>query len=394
MTYEPRTDWPHLTLASGPVDVPLDTLRALQRPIVYHYDPVFIEEFRRVEALLKQVFRTNHDVIIMQGEAVLALEAAAASVIRPGTKVLNLVSGVFGAGYAGWIERYGGEVIEIRVPYDRAIDPEEVSRTLAEYPEIEVLAAVHCETPSGTMNPIGAIGRIAQEHGVLTIVDTVSGLGAEVYSPEEWGIDIAVAGAQKCLGGVPGLSLVAVSPRAWEVMESVDTPLRGSYLSVLDWKDTWIDSGRFPYTPSVADVHALESTLELAVEEGMEAMAARHQAVAVACRAAVRGLGLELWPASDDIAAPGCTAVRVPDGTAAEAIIETMRSRYGVMISGGYGDLSGKLFRLGHMGQSAHPTTLFAQIGVLERSLLDLGVSITPGTGVGAAIDALAGWGD
>jgi pyridoxamine--pyruvate transaminase len=108
----------------------------------------------------------------------------------------------------------------------------------------------------------------------------------------------------------------------------------------------------------------------------------------------VRALGLELWAAREGIAAPGCTAVAIPEGATAAEIIGTMRDRYGVMISGGYGDLSGKLFRLGHMGLSAHPTALFAQLGVLERSLLDLGVSIQPGAGVGAAVEALAGWSD
>jgi len=391
---ETNVDWPRLTLASGPVDVPQETLRAMQRPVVYHYDPVFLDEFRRVETLLKRVFQTDHDVVIMQGEAVLALEAAAASLIRPGTKVLNLVSGVFGAGYAGWIERYGGEVIELRVPYNDAIDPEDVRRALRDNPDVTILAAVHCETPSGTMNPIGEICGIARDHGVLTIVDTVSGLGAESYSPEAWSIDVAVAGPQKCLGGVPGLSLVAVSQRAWEAMEAVDQPLRWSYLSLLDWKTTWIENGRFPYTPSVADIHALESTLELALQEGIEAMANRHQVVAAATRAAVEALGLALWPVRTEIAAPGCTAVAVPEGTTAEAIIETMRSRYGVMISGGYGELMGKVFRLGHMGMSAHPTAALAQIGVLERTLLDLGLAVEPGAGVGAAIEALSVWKD
>jgi len=391
---ETNVDWPRLTLASGPVDVPQETLRAMQRPVVYHYDPVFLDEFRRVETLLKRVFQTDHDVVIMQGEAVLALEAAAASLIRPGTKVLNLVSGVFGAGYAGWIERYGGEVIELRVPYNDAIDPEDVRRALRDNPDVTILAAVHCETPSGTMNPIGEICGIARDHGVLTIVDSVSGLGAESYSPEAWSIDVAVAGPQKCLGGVPGLSLVAVSQRAWEAMEAVDQPLRWSYLSLLDWKTTWIENGRFPYTPSVADIHALESTLELALQEGIEAMANRHQVVAAATRAAVEALGLALWPVRTEIAAPGCTAVAVPEGTTAEAIIETMRSRYGVMISGGYGELMGKVFRLGHMGMSAHPTAALAQIGVLERTLLDLGLAVEPGAGVGAAIEALSVWKD
>ena len=386
--------WPRLTLASGPVDVPQETLRAMQQPIVYHYDPVFLETFRRVEALTKQVFQTNHDVIVMQGEAVLALESAAASLIRPGDVVLNLVSGVFGAAYAGWIERYGGTVIELRTDYSGAIDPERVRKTLREHPDVRFLSVVHCETPSGTMNPVGDICRIAKEHGVVTIVDTVSGLGAEDFSPEEWGIDVAVAGPQKCLGGVPGLAMVSVSPVAWEAMTDRPDPLVGSYLSMLDWKHSWIEQGRFPFTPSVADVHALEATLRQAVNEGIGVMAQRHQVIAGAARDAVRALGLTLWPVSDDIAAPGCTAVTTPNGHDAASIISTMRERYGVMISGGYGELTGKLIRLGHMGVSAHPTTLFAQLGVLERTLLDLGMEIAPGAGVGAAINALSGWPD
>lgn len=386
--------WPRLTLASGPVDVPTETLRAMLQPMVYHYDPVFLDTFRRVEALAKQVFQTDYDVIVMQGEAVLALEAAAASLIRPGDTVLNLVSGVFGAGYAGWIERYGGEVIELRSEYNDAIDPERVRDKLAKHPEVGFLTVVHCETPSGTMNPVRDICLIAKEFGVVTIVDTVSGLGAEDISPEDAGIDVAITGPQKCLGGVPGLSMVSVSPAAWERMSSRSNPLTGSYLSLLDWKHAWIEQGRFPFTPSVADVYALEATLRQAVEEGIPAMVARHRTIAHAARAAVRALGLSLWVARNDIAAPGCTAVVTPVGIDAAHLIRTMRDRYGVMISGGYGELTGKLFRLGHMGMSAHPTTLFAQVGVLERTLLDLDVAITPGAGAGAAVSALDGWSD
>ena len=388
------TQWPRLTLASGPVDVTNETLRAMQRPVVYHYDPVFIETFARTSDLLQQVFRTQNDVIIMQAEAILGLEAAAASVIEPGTKVLNLVSGVFGKGYEHFIRKYGGEVVELAVPYNAAIDPEDVRRVLQADPDISVLSVVHSETPSGTVNPVREICSIAKEFGVVTIVDTVSGVGAELLSPEEWGIDIAVLGPQKCLGGVPGLSLISVSDDAWAAMERMKEPLRGSYLSMLDWKTTWIEQRRFPYTPSVSDIYALESVLEQALREGMDAMVARHQASAKATRQAIEALGLELWPESAEVATGCCTAVKIPDGVDDAAIRETMRSRYGVMISGGYGDLLGKLVRLGHMGMSAHPTTVVAQIGMFERTLADLGVKVDLGAGVGAALQAFAGWDD
>jgi pyridoxamine--pyruvate transaminase len=388
------THWPRLTLASGPVDVPHETLRAMQQPVVYHYDPIFIEAFQRTTDLMQKVFGTSHDVVILQAEAIAGIEAAAASTIEPGTRVLNLVSGVFGKFFEDYIRRYGGEPIELAVPYNAAIDPADVRRILEVEPDISVVSVVHSETPSGTINPVGEICRIAKEFGAVTIVDTVSGLGSEPLKPEEDGIDIAIAGPQKCLAGVPGLSLMAISPDAWARMESLKNPVRGSFLSLLDWKSTWIEQKRFPYTPSVSTMYSLEASLKQALDEGMPSMIARHHRSAAATRAAVRALGLELWAESDVVAAANCTAVRVPDGIDDKALRDTMRSRYGVMISGGYGDLTGKLFRLGHMGMSAHPTAVIAQIGILERSLADLGYSVEFGCGVGAAIASFDGWND
>jgi len=384
-----------MNLAAGPVEVNERTLRDMAKPVLYHYDPAFKEFFAHTCDLLQQVFRTKYDVVIMQGEAILGLEAAAASLIRPGDKVLNLVSGVFGKWFQDFIERFGGETIEIAVPYNDAIDPAAVRRALEQNPGIKFLSVVHSETPSGTHNPVKEIGAICKEFGVLTLVDTVSGLGAELLSPEEWNMDVAIAGPQKCLGGTPGLSLMTISPAAWKAMESVETPLRASFLSILDWKTAWIEGNRFPYTPSVSEIYALESVLTQALETGMELFVERQQAIAAACRAAVKALGLELWAARDEIAATCVTAVRIPTGLSDEALRATMRNRYGVMISPGYGELYGKLFRLGHMGPSqAHPTTLAAQLSILERSLADVGYPVQFGAGVGAAMASLTNWDD
>jgi pyridoxamine--pyruvate transaminase len=393
---EMGTQWPRLNLAAGPVEVMPRTLRDVARPVLYHYDPAFLEVFARTSDLLKRVYRTEHDVVIMQGEAILGLEAAAACLISPGDKVLNLVSGVFGKWFQDFIERYGGETVELAVPYDEAIDPDEVRRSLSANPGVKFLSVVHSETPSGTHNPVREIGIVAREFGVLTLVDTVSGLGGELLSPEEWGMDVAVAGPQKCLGGTPGLSLLAVSPTAWAAMEARRPgPLRGSFLSILDWKHAWLEQGRFPYTPSVTEIYALESVLEHALETGMDTFAARHQTIARACRVGVRALGLELWPAREEIAASCVTAVKTPPGLDEAELRRLMRHRYGVAISPGYGQLMGKLFRLGHMGPAqVHPTTLAAQLAILERALNDVGHPVPFGAGVGAAMAELDGWDD
>lgn len=386
-------NWPIMTLSGGPVELTERTLRDQSRPVLYHYDPAFIELYERTCRLLQQVFQTRYDVVIMQGEAILGLEAAAACLISPGDKVLNLVSGVFGKWYQLFIEKYGGETVELAVSYNEAIDPAEVRRVLARNPDIKFLSVVHSETPSATVNPVREIGQIAREFGVLTIVDTVSGLGGELFSPEEWGIDVAVGGPQKCLGGSPGLSLMSISPAAWQAMEQKQpAPVRGSFMSILDWKDTWLEKRVFPYTPSVSLIYALESVLTQVLEEGLEHFAARHALIARACRAGVKALGLELWAAREEIAGVAVTGVKLPAGIEDKKLRNHMRDRYGVMISGGYGELSGRLFRLGHMGKAAHPTYLAAQLAILERSLADLGRPVEFGAGVGAAMAALEGW--
>jgi pyridoxamine--pyruvate transaminase len=325
----------------------------------------------------------------MQGEAMLGIEAAAASLIRPGDKVINLVSGIFGKWFEDFIAKNGGETIEVAVPYNDAIDPEDVRKALHAHPGVKYLSVVHSETPSGTINPVKEIGRIAHEFGVLTMVDTVSGLGSELLSPEEWGMDIAIAGPQKCLSGTPGLAMLSISPAAWERMESVPDPLRASYLSILDWKTTWLENRRFPYTPLVSEMYALESALTQILEEGVECLVQRHQRIAASCRAGVKALGLDLWPAREEIAAPCVTAITMPAGLDDASIRMRMRETYGVMISPGYGELQGKLIRLSHMGEQARPTMLAAQLTVFEKALHDLGYPVQLGAGVGAAMASL-----
>ena len=270
-------------------------------------------------------------------------------------RLLNLVSGSYGAWFAPYIRRAGGEVVELRVPYDSAVDPEEVRRALRRDPTIKYLSVAHVETPSGTVNPVREIGQVARERSVLTIVDTVAGLGGIALSPEEWGIDIAVAAPQKCLGGLPGLALLSVSPAAWAAMNSHPLPPRGSYLSLLDWKETWLAARRFPYTPSVSLIYALESALTQVLEVGVERHAARHAAMARACRAAVRALGLRLWPAREEVAATAVTAVAVPEGLTDARIRGHLRARYGVMLSGASGGSGRAGLLAGPHGQDGAP---------------------------------------
>jgi pyridoxamine---pyruvate transaminase len=380
---------PDFTLAAGPTAASPRTLAALGSPITYHYDPVFLDAFRRTESKLGQLFKTDNEIILMQGEAVLGLEAAARSLVRPGMPVLNLVSGVFGKGMGYWLKGFGADVHEIEVPYDEAVDPQAVDEYLTEHPETELLTVVHSETPSGTFNDCSQIGPIARRHGVLTLVDAVSSLAGMVLETDAWQLDVCIAGPQKCLGGPPGMSLMAISEHAWNAIEANPAAPRASFLSLLDWREQWHGQGRFPYTPSVSDIHGVEAVCDQVLEEGLEASIARHERAAAACRAGVVAMGLRLWPKSEDITAACVTAVAVPDGLDHEVVRRHVRERYGVMLSGGQG--AGNLMRIGHMGPTANGLNPVVGLMALGRSLADLGASVNIGAGVEAALARLAG---
>lgn len=376
------------TLSAGPVAVTERTLAGLGKPLLYHYDPDFLATFRRTQDKVAQIFRTSNDVLLMQGEAIVGLEGAARSVVGPGISVLNLVQGVFGKGMGFWLRDFGADVHELEVAYDDAVTPEAVAAYLDAHPEISVLTLVASETPSGTVCDVSRIGPICHERGVLTLIDTVSGVLGMPWHTDDWNLDICVAGAQKCLGGPPGVAMISVSERAWERIYANPLAPRDSYISLIDWKEKWLGEGRFPYTPSVSDVHGLEAALDQALEEGIDEVVARHRAAADVTRAGVRAMGLELWARNDDIAAECVTSVRLPDGIDNLAVRDLVRERYGVMLSHGQG--AGNLIRISHMGPTAGGLHQVVGLAALGRALADLGVAVDIGAGLDAALATLS----
>jgi pyridoxamine--pyruvate transaminase len=382
---------PSFTLTAGPTAATPRTLQALGQPIIFDYDPVFLEKFRDLERKVGELMRSSDDIVLMQGEAVLGLEAAARALTRPGMKALNLVSGVYAAWFGDWLREYGAEVVEVRVPYDEAVDAADVREALAANPDVELVAVVQSETPSGIHNPVGEIAPAVKDAGALLLVDAVSALGCEEVLVDEWGIDVCVAGPQKCLAGPPGMSLMSISSAAWEAMERNPNAPRGSFLSLLDWKHGWVDTDRtkFLFTPSVVDVNGVDSVVDQVLEEGLDACIARHQTAARAVRAGAQAMGLELWPRSESYAAGCVTAIRVPEGISRADALAHIRARYGVMLSGGYGELSDKLFRIGHMGPAADSLNPVVAVSALGQGLKDLGAEVRVGAGAEATLEVI-----
>jgi len=378
-----------ITLSAGPTPVESPTLAAMGAPMPYHYDPAFLEEFREIERAVAQMMHAGDaDVVLLQGEAVLGLEAAWRGLVRPGMSCLNLVSGPFGKGMGSWLRSGGATVHEVAVDYHEAVTVERVKQALDAHPDVELLAVVHSETPCGTLNPVDGIGPLARARGVVTLVDCVSSVGGMPFDAATWQLDVCVAGAQKCLAGPPGVTMLTVSPQAWELIgRNPDAP-RGSYLSLLDWKERWIDGGHFPFTPSISDVRGLGAACRAFLEEGERAAFARHRLAAECCREGARAMGLRLWPARDQIMSTCVTAIALPDGLDDLAVRSHIRERYGVMLSGGHG--AGALMRIGHMGAMARSLFPVAGLIALGRGLADLGVDVRLGDGVERALAILS----
>ncbi len=372
------------TLSAGPTTASAEVMAAMGRPIVYHYDPAFLETFARTIARAAELFRTKEDVILLQGEAVLGLEAAGQACVRPGMEVLNLSSGVFGKGMGNWLRQWGATVFEVAVPFDEAVTVPAVESALDEHPGVELVAMVHSETPSGTLNPVAEIGPIVRAHGAVSLVDCVSSLGGMPFAADDWQLDICVAGAQKCLSGPPGITLMTVSSRAWDLIEKNPTAPRHSFLSLLDWRETYIRDGRFPFTPSISDVFGLEACLDWVLDRGLETAILRHSIAARACRAGARAMGLRLWPKDEAIMSTCTTAIALPDGLTDLQVRDHLRSRYGVQISAGQS--AGNLVRIGHMGVTARSLYPVVGLAALGRGLVDLGAELNIGAGLEAAL--------
>ena len=376
-------------LTTGPVPVYPAVSRAMSKPIPFDYEPAFQQFYQDLAHKAAQAMRTPDPPVILQFEAAPGLEACAASLIRPDDVVLNLVSGVYGGSLSALARRHAAEVLEVAVPFNEAVSAEQVRQALQSRPDVRVVSMVHHETPSGTLNPVHAIGQVVRTHGALLLVDAVSSFGGLDVDPVACCADVFVASPGKCLGGTPGLTLVAVSAAGWSRIEGNPAAPRGSVLSLLDWRDAWRNGQPFPFTPSVAEIHGLDAALDLYLAEGPQSVWARHAATSLACRAGVRGMGLAIWPASEAIASPTSTVVRLPDGIDAAAVLDVARRDLGVVFAPGRGSMQPSVVRIAHMGVSAEPLYAVMALAALAAALRRQGAACDIGRGMAAALDSL-----
>ncbi len=336
--------------------------------------PLTAAHFASIEDRVARLLSTRQDVVITQGEALLPLEGAIRGAAGPGTTALNVVTGPYGQTFGDWLRDCGATVHDLAVPFHAAVTAAQVRQALAEHPGTDFVSLVHAEAATGNTNPVAEIGEVVREHGALLYLDAVASVGAEPVLPDAWGVDLCVIGAQKAMGGPAGVSAVSVSERAWARMAANPHAPRRSYLSLLDWKERWIDAGRkvLLHAPAQLEMLALEACLERIEAEGPDAVAARHAAAAAATRAGALALGGGLEPyvrkASD--AAPVATTLRTPPGVDAAGVVgRALAFDPSLPLAAGGGSLASSMIRVNHYGAAADGVVVDRCLTALRAAL-------------------------
>ncbi|MFJ4919067.1 pyridoxal-phosphate-dependent aminotransferase family protein [Streptomyces sp. NPDC088725] len=337
--------------------------------------PLTAGHFAAVERRVASLLATEHDVVVMQGEALLPLEGCIRGGARPGSTALNVVTGPYGQTFGNWLRDSGVKVIDLSAPFNTAVATEEVERALATHPEIDFVSLVHAEAATGNTNPVAEIGEVVRAHGALFMLDAVASVAAEPLLPDAWGVDLCVIGGQKAMGGPAGVSAVSVSPYAWERLAANPRAPRRSYLSLLDWKERWIDGGRkaLPHAPAQLEMLALEACLERIEADGLDAVMARHADAAAATRAGAAAASLQPFVREASAAAPVATTLRTPARVDATAVVaKALAADPSLPLVAGGGALAAEMIRVNHYGADANPDVVRASLAALGAAIGEL----------------------
>lgn len=375
-----------LLLIPGPTPVPASVREASARPMTNHRSRAFAQILKEVLEGMRWVYRTRAPVLPYASSGTGVMEAAVVNTLSPGDPVLAFSCGAFGDRFAEIARRYGARVTKIDVEWGQAVPPELVREALQENPEVRAILVTHNETSTGVQNDLRLIAQSRGDHPALLLVDAVSSLGAIPLEMDAWGLDVVVTASQKALMCPPGVGFVAASQRAWEAHQVARMP-RYYWDFTLLRTSLEREIPETPFTPAVSIFYALQEGLRLLRAEGLEASFERHRRLARATRAGIEAMGLR--PVADAACASSAvTAVWLPEGVSARALVDEMYERHRIVLAGGQGPLSGRIFRIGHLGH-VHPQDILRCLEALEDVLTRLQYPVPRGAGVAAAEEAL-----
>ncbi len=355
-----------IPLVPGPTRVAPEVLAAYQTDYgSADMETDFFDLYKDTQLKLGEIIGTKNKFALMTGEAMVVLWGALKSCLIPGDKVLAIATGVYGYGIADMARAIGCEVEIVRFEYNECADVNRVEEAIQKF-HPKMVTMVHCETPSGILNPVADVGKLIKQYSVpLFYVDAVSSVGGIEVKADDWSIDLCLIGSQKCLSAPPELGIIAVSDRSWNIIDFVD--YRG-YDALAPWEDA-LQNQWFPYTLSWHSIAAVNKACQLILDEGLDNVYNRHLKAAEYCRKRITEMGLTIFPVSEECASPTVTAVNVPKTINWQNLNTRLRAR-GMAVGGSLEKLSGKVFRIGHMGQQANMDILEHGMDILEYILL------------------------
>jgi len=357
-----------LLLGPGPSTIHPRVLKAMATPLVGHLDPTFVELMDRIQKLLRYVFQTNNRLTIpVSGTGSAAMEATVANMVEPGDNVLVCEAGYFGLRLANMAERYGGNVKTIHRPWGEVFTPSDVKHALKDFPA-KVVGIVQAETSTGALQPIDEIAKIVHDQGGIIIVDAVTSLGGIPVRVDEADIDLCYSCSQKCLGSPPGLGPLTVGPRGEEILNNRKTTVPNWYLDLTLVNKYWGSERTYHHTAPISANYALYESLCLIAEEGLENAWQRHKDNAELLWEGLNDIGLEcLVPEGYRI--NSLTTIKVPEGVNEALIRAQLLKEYNIEISGGFGELKGKIWRVGLMGYSSRKENVLLLLAALKELL-------------------------
>jgi aspartate aminotransferase-like enzyme len=379
----------------GPSELSSEVLNTMSRPLPAHYMDDWVPMYRETVDLTKKVLRTKNDTFIITGSGSAGMEAACATIIEPGDKVIADVTGpdVF----EPFVSAQGAHIVPLEVAPGTVIDPDSIRRLIKNEGKVKAVAIFHNVTSTGVTNPVDEIGKITAENNVLLLVDAISSAGGMPLEVDKWHIDICCAATQKAFSVPAGLALVTVNKKAWSAIKSRRVPIHSEYLNLERYKEaasepqaSWHPT---PDTCNTLHVRALLQSLRDLVEEGVENAWNRHAMIAEATRQGLKSMGLELLVKNPRHASNTVTAALWPQGCNYEKFWRAMFDEYNIML--GNPPIKGHFpgwFRIGHMGTTANIEYILPTLAYIEMALRKAGHSIEPGRGVAAAQRVFFDW--
>ena len=402
VTAKPIDPPPRLLMGPGPITADPRVLRAMSAQLVGQYDPAMTGYMAETQELYRGVFRTrNEATLLVDGTARAGIEAALVSLLAPGDRVLVPIFGRFGHLLREIAERCGAEVHVIEREWGTVFTPAEIEKALADV-RPKLLAVVHGDTSTTLAQPLDEIGPLAAKHGALLYTDVTASLGGNEFRADDWSVDAATAGLQKCLAGPSGSAPITLSPAAVEVIESRKSieagirsegdpvradPIRSNYLDLAQILDYWGPKRLNHHTEATTMLYGARECARILLEEGVDAAVERHRVHGAAMTAGLTGLGLELF-GDQAVRMTNVVAVRIPDGVDGDGVRATLLRDYGIEIGTSFGPLHGVVWRVGVMGYNARRDAVLTTLAALEAVLRRAGARVPAGGGVDAALES------